>query len=405
MDSLTPQTVFTGCFQDPLESALCESIRFSERLDIISSFIQVSGIREIQPALKEAVSQGSRIRVLTGTYLGITDPDALLMLKDICGDSLEIRFYDGTNSFHPKAYFVYSPSGDSVFVGSSNLSRSALRDGVEWNYRIFRKDHPSDFARFEDMFDMLWNQRSVHVGVPEIEKYRNTRRIQLKIRPDAAFAGPNDVQTMALEALERTRNDGMCKALVVAATGTGKTYLAAMDSKGFGKILFVAHSMYILEQARKAFETVRPGDSAGYLCNGKDESDKDMVFATIQTLERRIDTMDPCMFDYVVVDEFHHAASRSYRKALDRLRPKFMLGLTATPERMDCQEVFALCDNNVVYEIRLLEAVDRGYLCPFRYKGIHDTVDYGKVKFLNGHYDIDSLELELNQERRADLVF
>ena len=403
-------TVFAGSICSPLEDALGRSISLSDRICIVSSFVQISGAKALEPYLREAVSRGATIKLLTGKYLDITDPDALFYLRSICGNNIEIRFYSGTNSFHPKAYFTYSDAaGDSVFVGSSNISRSALTSGVEWNYRIDRKTHTSDFEAFEEMFGVLWTSHSYEATDEEILRYKNERipRIRELVPSSYGKVEPNDVQILACSALERTREEGMDRGLVVAATGTGKTYLAAMDSKEFSSVLFVAHNKDILRQARKAFETVRPGISCGFCFGGIDESDADFVFATVQTLGKDdvLQSMDPERFEYIVIDEFHHAPSQSYRRILGHFRPKFLLGLTATPERMDCQEVFALCGNNVVYEIRLLEAIKRGFLCPFRYKGIADNVDYEKVRFVNGHYDVDELTLELSRESRADLVY
>ncbi len=405
------KNVFTGSIRDPLKDALNDAISNCDALNIITSFIQVSGIHELEDALRNAIGRGVKIKLLTGTYLDITDPDAISLLKIICGDSISIHFYSRTNSFHPKAYFIYSKiQGDSVFVGSSNISKSAFCSGIEWNYRILKNDHESDFRDFEEMFDLLWDQYSLEVTDEVLKDYRTKRSPKIKpsftpVEPNVFE--PNDVQIIACSRLEQTRLDGMDKGLVVAATGTGKTYLAALDSLKFRTVLFIAHSQTILRQARTAFERIRPNGRFGDCFDGTYDLDADIVFATIQTLRKQsiLDKIDPRKFEYIVVDEFHHAPANSYRRVIDHFRPKFMLGLTATPERMDCQEVFALCENNIVYDIRLLDAIKRGYLCPFKYKGFADTADYDKVKFINGHYDIDSLERQLNQEARARLIY
>ena len=404
--------VFTGSIRNPLMNALNDAIAHCDALNIITSFIQVSGIHELEGALRNAISRGVKVKLLTGTYLDITDPDAISLLKIICGDSVSIRFYKGANSFHPKAYFIYSKTlGDSVFVGSSNISKSAFCSGIEWNYRILKNDHMSDFQEFEEVFNLLWgDQYSDEVTDKVLNEYRERR--SPKIKPsfspmESDVIEPNDVQIIACSRLEQTRLDGMDKGLVVAATGTGKTYLAALDSLKFKTVLFVAHSKTILRQARTAFEKVRPDSIFGFCFDGTYDLDADIVFATVQTLRKQstLNKIDPKKFEYIIVDEFHHAPADSYRRVIDYFRPKFMLGLTATPERMDCQEVFALCENNIVYEIRLLDAIKRGYLCPFKYKGFADTADYDKVEFINGHFDIDSLELQLNQEARAQLIY
>ncbi len=398
--------VFTG--QDsPLENSLKESISNANRIDMVASFTKVTGVCEILEDLRMAVARGTKIRFLTGTYLGITEPSAIRMLMDACGESIEIRFYKGTNSFHPKAYFFYGNGRDELYIGSSNLSRSALVDGVEWNYRLIREENPAEFDRFANEFDRLFENDDLSYDVNEevLKRYKETRVVpKIAYPPETTPNRRNDVQLEALFNLEKSRDSGMDKALVVAATGTGKTYLAAYDSVPYKKVLFVAHTEDILQHARATFSRVRPDDSAGMCFGGELDMDRDMTFATVQTLSRNLDRFSPDMFDYIVIDEFHHAAADSYRKVIDHFQPKFLLGLTATPERMDNKDVFVLCDYNVVYEIGMKEAIERRYLCSFRYYGIYDDTDYSKIAYVNGAYKEDELTRALANDKRAASV-
>ena len=411
--------VFTGGssrLKEPLEEAILNS----ERVDIITSFTKISGVNEIKDTLLQAVNKGIRIRFLTGTYLNITDPNAISMLKELCGDSICVRFYNGTNSFHPKAYFTYSNEGNSLFIGSSNLSSSALVDGLEWNYRIDESEDPESFEKFRNEFERLFcDDRFSFEATDEcIRAYRkawnppqfgewNIAAGMQKGSSKSKLFEKNEMQMQALFNLKNSREEGMNKALVVAATGTGKTALAAFDSIGFKRILFIAHTKDILTQACKTFRNIRGCDSFGYCFDGSFDIEKEMVFSTIQSLsqEARLLSISEDHFDYVVVDEFHHAAADSYRKVLSYLKPKFLLGLTATPERLDNKDVFILCDYNVVFEIGLKEAIERHYLCTFRYYGIFDDTDYSGIRYLNGKYVEGELSRALSNEKRAKLVF
>ena len=220
---------------------------------------------------------------------------------------------------------------------------------------------------------------------------------------------PKGAQIEALYALNNTREEGFDKALIVAATGIGKTYLAAFDSKDSQRILFVAHREEIIKQAARSFKNVRNSEDIGYFFNSTKDKDKSMIFALVQTLGKdeylNEEYFKKDYFDYIIIDEFHHAVSNNYRKIIDYFTPKFLLGLTATPERLDSKDVFSLCDYNTVYEIRLCDAINKGYLVPFRYYGIYDdTVDYTNVEFKNGKYVEKQLEEALMFNKRAELI-
>jgi superfamily II DNA or RNA helicase len=220
---------------------------------------------------------------------------------------------------------------------------------------------------------------------------------------------PKGAQIEALYELENSREEGFDKGLVVAATGVGKTYLAAFDSKEAERVLFVAHREEIIKQAAISFKNVRNSDDIGFFYNNTKDNDKSMIFSLVQTLGKdeylKEEYFTRDYFDYIVIDEFHHAVSSNYRKIIDYFTPKFLLGLTATPERLDSKDVFSLCDYNTVYEIRLSDAINKGYLVPFRYYGIYDeTVNYDEVEFRNGKYNDKELEEALMLNKRGELI-
>lgn len=217
---------------------------------------------------------------------------------------------------------------------------------------------------------------------------------------------PNASQEEALFELSETREQGNAKALVVAATGVGKTFLAAFDSQNFKSVLFIAHRQEILEQALTTFKKIRPKDTFGRLFAGYSETHATVLFASVQSLQRSLKQFSSTQFEYIVVDEFHHAAASSYAKILDYFKPDFLLGLTATPHRMDKKNIFALYDYNLVYNADLLTAINRNWLSPFRYYGIYGyTVNYETITYSNGAYKSEELEAALAIESRADLIF
>ena len=433
---------FTGnnpIFYNRLKSSIAEA----KSIDIIVSFLMESGVKLIIGDLKEAISKGVRIRILTGNYLNITQPHALYLLRMELGDNLDLRFYDVANkSFHPKAYIFHNESDSEIYIGSSNLSKGGLTDSIEWNYHFKRSLCIEDFDDFYQNFESLFNDYSVIVDDEVLREYsKNWVKPKFKIKetgtdggfavgetplgsdngetlygPDGTKTGektkfePRGAQIEALYALDRSREEGFDKALVVAATGIGKTYLAAFDSIKYKKVLFIAHREEIIKQAAESFKNVFPNKTIGFFYNQHKETTRDMVFALVQTLGKD-SYLNPSYFkadefDYIVVDEFHHAVANNYKKVLDYFKPEFLLGLTATPERLDNKDVFALCDYNNVYELRLKEAINKGWLVPFRYYGIYDdTIDYSDVNMRNGRYDEKELEEKLMINRRANLVY
>ena len=326
---------------------------------------------------------GGTAQILTGDYLDVSDPAALQRLLDLreqaeAEDRLRLRVFEAHDrSFHPKAYIFHDPQGPSVaYVGSSNLTATALRGGVEWNYRIIPSRDREGLREVEQRFRALW----VHPTTRELtqdwlDHYRTRRQRRLgpvavpeELRPPPPE--PHEIQREALEALEGTRNAANSAGLVVLATGLGKTWLSAFDSHRpeLRRVLFVAHREEILAQAMSTFRRIRPKAHLGKYTGQEKVPDADVLFASIQTLGRvpHLNQFDREAFDYIVVDEFHHAAARTYRRLIDYFEPKFLLGLTATPERTDGGDLLALCQENLVYRRDLGEGIRRGLLCPFK---------------------------------------
>lgn len=397
------------------------SIKRAKSIDIIVAFLMESGVKLITEDLKEAVERGINIRILTGNYLNITQPQALFLLKDALSDKVDLRFYNVPNkSFHPKAYiFEYEDDGD-IFVGSSNISKSALTSGIEWNYRISKNNHERDFKKYKDTFENLFNNYSIIVDDNELDRYsKRWKRPKLFLDLEKSednneenkiinYPAPKGAQIEALYKLKKFREEGFDRGIVVAATGIGKTYLAAFDSKDYSKVLFVAHREEIIKQAKASFACVRPNISMGFFTGVEKNKDVDILFATVQTLGQKEylkeEYFQKDYFDYIIIDEFHHAVSKNYTNLLEYFTPKFLLGLTATPERMDNRDVFEICNHEVVYEVRLKEAINKGWLVPFRYYGIYDETNYKNISFRNGKYDGSELEKALMIEKRSNLI-
>ncbi len=268
-----------------------ESIQKAKKVDIIVSFLMESGVRLLEEDLKEMVRRDIPVRILTGNYLNITQPSALYLIRTIMGDKVDLRFYnDKSRSFHAKAYMFEYEDGADIFIGSSNISRSALTDGIEWNYRLTRDGQEEDFNYYKMTFEDLFYNNSIIVDEMELEKYAKTWKkpkvnnyIPEKNEKVTELFQPRGAQIEALYNLNKTRLDGIDKGLVVAATGVGKTYLAAFDSIEFKRILFVAHREEILNQAYDTFSNIRRNSKLGFFMNKHRNTDCDILFEKVQT--------------------------------------------------------------------------------------------------------------------------
>lgn len=418
-NKITTSNSITGD-KDHLYPKLKQSFKTATTIDIVVSFLMESGVKLLLQDLKEALGRGVNIRILTGNYLKITQPQALYLLKSELGDKVDLRFYNNPNkSFHPKAYMFHNPLDSEIYIGSSNISRGALTSSIEWNYRFLKSNAPNDFKVFYDTFEDLFNNHSL-VITDEVLKdyskqwtrpniYKDLEKEESKEDKVINIFEPRGAQIEALYSLDKSREEGFDKGLVVAATGIGKTYLAAFDSAKYQRILFVAHREEIIKQAAQSFKNVRNSDDIGFFYANQKDTNNSFIFALVQTLGKDEYLNEKYFardyFDYIVVDEFHHAVSNNYNKIINYFTPKFLLGLTATPERLDSKDVFALCDYNMVYEVRLKDAINKGWLVPFKYYGIYDeTVNYEDIDYKYGKYDDKQLEEALMLNKRGELI-
>lgn len=414
LDGPSTATLLVKGADDPLLPHLLAFFDQAIQADLAVAFILRSGVRLILEHIRDLLARGGSVRIVTGDYLDVTDPDALVELLDL-GGNLQLRVFEaGATSFHTKAYvFHHSGGGAAAFVGSSNLSQSALHGGIEWNYRILRSETDGGFAEVVCAFQELFLHPQTRVVDDDwIAAYRRRRRPSLLHRvvevieeAPEAIPNPHAIQQEALSALAATRKAGNEAGLVVLATGLGKTWLAAFDSsrEEFRRVLFVAHREEILAQAMQTFRRIRPLARLGQYTGQVKSLDADVLFASIQTLGRlqHLEKFSPESFDYIIVDEFHHAAARTYRQLIEHFTPRFLLGLTATPERMDGGDLLALCQENLVYRKDFIAGIETGLLCPFRYFGVPDDVDYSNIPWRSSRFDEEELTKAVATNRRA----
>ena len=403
---------------------LLNSLKRADSVDIVVSFLMESGVRMLLGELDNALKRGAKIRILTGNYLGITQPSALYLIKHKLGEQVDLRFYNEKNrSFHPKSYMFHYKDYSTIYIGSSNISKSALTSGIEWNYRFSSKTDSHNYEKFYNTFLDLFEHHSIVIDDDELKRYsKNWHRPAVSKDLDRydlqddettnnlALFEPRGAQIEALCALENTRAEGAGRALVQAATGVGKTYLAAFDSKAYERVLFVAHREEILKQAAQSFKNVRNSDDYGFFDGESKCTDKSMIFASVATLGRSEYLNNKYFasdyFNYIVIDEFHHAVNDQYQRIVNYFKPQFLLGLTATPERMDGRNIYEICDYNVPYEISLKEAINKGMLVPFHYYGIFDDTDYSKLHIVRGRYDEKELnETYIGNVHRYELIY
>ena len=403
---------------------LLNSLKRADSVDIVVSFLMESGVRMLLGELDNALKRGAKIRILTGNYLGITQPSALYLIKHKLGEQVDLRFYNEKNrSFHPKSYMFHYKDYSTIYIGSSNISKSALTSGIEWNYRFSSKTDSHNYEKFYNTFLDLFEHHSIVIDDDELKRYsKNWHRPAVSKDLDRydlqddettnnlALFEPRGAQIEALCALENTRAEGAGRALVQAATGVGKTYLAAFDSKDYERVLFVAHREEILKQAAQSFKNVRNSDDYGFFDGESKCTDKSMIFASVATLGRSEYLNNKYFasdyFNYIVIDEFHHAVNDQYQRIVNYFKPQFLLGLTATPERMDGRNIYEICDYNVPYEISLKEAINKGMLVPFHYYGIFDDTDYSKLHIVRGRYDEKELnETYIGNVNRYELIY
>jgi superfamily II DNA or RNA helicase/HKD family nuclease len=405
----------------------------SDRAWIASAFYSPGVTNLLISGFIRFMETGGQLFVLTSTMGNVNRPENLTHLRDtVPGIRVKvyppphIPFDQAPPGFHPKAYlFQHRDGRGALLIGSSNFTEAGFLKNVEWNY--FSSDEVNLPFDGHSPFDVVlaefmrhWDQESVALTDDFLSAYRtrwqppDMGRRDIFEPPAAEWSPPpvrpNPAQVEALENLRRMRDHGVKKASVIAATGVGKTHLAAFDYKASGapRLLFIAHRENILVKAREIFRSVLGRQDFGEILGAgrPGSSAPEAVFAMIQTLakEDTLNRLGPDHFDYLIVDEFHHGMAPTYLRAIDYFQSRFMLGLTATPERMDGRDVLRLCEYNVAYEVRLLDAVDKGWLSPFQYFAIHDETDYKQITWRGTHYDEDELTRALSNDTRTAII-
>ena len=424
---LTCGALLTGISSEPsLISELKKEIATSDKLDFLVSFIRWSGIRILLPALEEYLSQeNKKLRIITTTYIGATEVKAIDALSKLPNTTIKISYDSRRSRLHAKAYIIYRNTGfSSAYIGSSNISRSALDHGLEWNVKISQYEQPYQWDRITGTFETLWNDS-------EFVKYSSNDREKLQRVLGSNLTSNNDNDTMTFfdlkpypfqsEILDRIEAErdllGTGRHLIVAATGTGKTMIAAFDFKSWQKayftknnnypsLLFIAHREEILKQSLQTFRAVLKDYNFGeLLVGGLNPDNTKNLFISIQSLHSR--DIDVTNYNYVIIDEFHHAEASTYKRILKSLNPDVLLGLTATPERGDGLNVASFFDNHISAEIRLPDAINRKLLVPFQYFGItdHDKIDYTTIRWSRGGYNQSDLSnLVTGNDMRAQLI-
>lgn len=362
----------------------CKSFSFSV------SFIKKAGLVLLEREIEEALDRGAKGRIITSTYQNFTDIGSLEQFyawqKEY--DDFECHLdYEcfGDNGFHTKGYLFEYDDSIEFIVGSSNITRFALLKNFEWNISLISKDNLDSYNDALIEFELIWDN-TLELDTKLIEKYRLQLDYAIEkwdmdyVNAMDAKINPNSMQRKALRELRRYRDTGVKKALIISATGSGKTYLAAFDARNFGakRLLYIVHRESILKDAKESFIKVFGAERTyGFYTGNENSLEADFIFATSNMLGRHLDSFKKDEFDYIIYDEVHHVVAETGKKIFEYFEPEFILGLTATPERMDNQDIFTLFDQNVPFELRLRDAINNDLVVPFHYYGIRDQfVDY-----------------------------
>lgn len=401
---LSQSELFTGNNSGiSLESEIKKEILSSNKIHFLVSFIKWTGIRIFEKELFEFTERGGLLKIITTSYMGATDLKAVEYLSGLKNTEIKVSYNTDNERLHAKAYLFLRETGfHTGYIGSSNISRSALTNGLEWNLKVTTNEVGHIIDKFQKTFETYWEDNEFKL----YDKAKDKETLRIALRNEKGYEKNNSAtyfdinpfpfQKEILEKLETERIlHNRFRNLIVAATGTGKTVISAFDFKYFknknpsAKLLFIAHRKEILQQAQATFQGILKDNNFGELwVDGSEPEKYNHVFASIQTLNNRIDslTMSESFYDFIIVDEVHHIAASSYRPILNHFKPKILLGLTATPERMDGEDITKDFCNIIAAEIRLPEAMNRKLLCPFQYFGITDSVDLSNTTWQNGRY-------------------
>ena len=401
---LLDTTLLTNAPGEPtLWSQLRSEIASASSIDVVMAFIRRSGIAPLLDALRRHCASGRPLRILTTTYTDSTEREALDQLAEL-GADVRVSYDIGSTRLHAKAWVFHRRPFSTAYVGSSNLTRSATVTGLEWNVRISAARNPDVLAKFEAVFESYWSSGDFVQYSAERFEAEQQRAGRTDTGPRIMLSPlevrPFSYQSRLLELIEVSRRRGHHRNLLVAATGTGKTVMAALDYAALrgqlarSRLLFIAHREEILDQSLATFRhTLRETEFGEKWVGQSRPRDFEHVFASIQSLTANgLASLEPEHFDVVIVDEFHHAAASSYERVLRGLRPKELLGLTATPERSDGLPILHWFDNRIAAELRLWDAIDQQHLAPFVYFGVHDGLDLRGIPWRRGQgYDVDGL--------------
>jgi len=415
---LTQSELFTGSNAGiSLESEIKKEILSSDKIYLLVSFIKWTGIRIFEKELREFTSKGKKLKIITTSYMGATDLKAVEFLSSLPNTEVKVSYNTSNERLHAKSYLFFRETGfHTGYIGSSNISKSALSSGLEWNLKVTTAEISHIIEKFARTFETYWEDKEF-----ELFSEADSVKLQDALKSDK-FKDKNSsvtyfelkpfhYQEEILEELKAQREiHNRFKNLLVAATGTGKTVISAFDYKRFknsntsAKLLFIAHRKEILLQARATFQDVLRDNNFGELwVDGIIPSSNEYVFASIQTLQNNLESLNLTSdyYDFIIVDEVHHIAANSYRPVLEKFNPKILLGLTATPERMDNENILNDFCDVIAAEIRLPEALNRKLLCPFQYFGISDNVDLKNIKWQNGKYSPSELTKAYNSNIRV----
>ncbi len=417
---LTHSELFTGNSSGlSLDSEIKKEIQSSDEICWLVSFIKFSGIRIFKKELEEFANAGKSIRIITTSYMGATDLKAVEYLASLPNAHIKISYNSEHERLHAKAYLFRRKTGfHTGYIGSSNISRSALTSGLEWNMKITTAEVEHIIEKFQKTFETYWEDKDFEdyhssIDAPKLKSSLQKQRYRASTDVQFFFdIKPFTFQEEILSKLQSEREvHSRFRNLIVAATGTGKTVISAFDFKRFqnkfpnAKLLFVAHRKEILLQARATFQQILHDLNFGELwVDGEKPEHYFQLFASVQTLNNQISSLrlDANFFDFIIIDEVHHIAANSYRQVLNLFQPKILLGLTATPERMDGEDILNDFSNTIAAEIRLPEALNRKLLCPFQYFAISDSVDLTNVAWTSGRYEISELtKIYTGNDRRV----